>query len=750
MFLKKIILKNFKSFKGKTILEFPFLITAIIGPNGSGKSNIVDALRWALGEQSFKNIRADKGQDLIFTGSKKDTSVAFCEVELIFDNQEKIFNLEYSEISILRRIDKEGNNSYFLNHKSCRLKDIIDLTASAKIGLKGFSIINQGSVESILLVSSQERRIMLEEILGLKNIELKKENTKKRLEETDINLDKTVALEKEILPHLRSLKRQVSRWEKREKIKEGLSEIEKQYFANIYHSILQENFPKGQNLDSLNLNLEKIDKEIQERENRLLLSKEEGSNGLEVRIQNITQEIITLQNQKSTFLRELGRQEVNPGFSFSIEELEERISNIKNQLGYLLEIKDLPSVHKKIKEIIDTLNNIFSNKERGNQEDINKIQDDLEELEKRLLIRSQELKKNEEEINEKNKGFRGDFEEITKLRSQKEDLLKEAQKEELLVEKYKLRLEDFKRRVKEAGLDYAVIEKYYNDYLISGSAQNQNNKKDILLDGEKFTLLEKQVFRLKREIAEIGTEDINVMKEYQEVSKRYEFLSQQIEDLQKGSQDLKILIQELTKEIEKTFEKSLNEINKDFNRYFRLMFSGGSAKLEQIKRQKILSNIEEENNNSVIDETKESFREEPRLPNGQEEKKFPSNSEGFWGVDIKINIPKTELKSLEMLSGGEKTLVAISLLFSIVNQSDPPLVVVDEIDAALDEENSQRFSQILKELCKNTQFIIITHNRMTMAIAEVIYGVTVGEENSSQLLSIKLEESERLLAPHLE
>ncbi len=712
MFLKKIILKNFKSFKGKTILEFPFLITAIIGPNGSGKSNIVDALRWALGEQSFKNIRADKSQDLIFAGGRKDTTVAFCEVELIFDNQGKIFNSEYSEISILRRIDKEGNNSYFLNHKSCRLKDIIDLTASAKIGLKGFSIINQGSIESLLLVSPQERRIMLEEILGLKNIELKKEETKRKLEETDINLDKTIALEKEILPHLRSLKRQVNRWEKREKIREDLTEIEKRYFANIYHSVLQENFPEGHDLDSLNQNLEKIDKEIQEREKRLLLSKEEGNNGLEVKVQNITQEIITLQNQKSTVLRELGRQEVNPGFSFSRKELEEKISNIKNKLEYLLEIKDLPLVHKKIKEIINNLNDVFSFKKGDNQKDINKIQEALEQLEKKLLVRNQELKKNEEEINKKNKGFRGAFEEITKLRSQKEELLKDVQKEELLVEKYKLRLEDFKRRVEEADLDYPVIEKYY-----------QENKNDILLDGEKFILLEKQVFRIKREIAEIGTEDANVMKEYQEISKRYEFLSQQIEDLQKGSQDLKVLIQELTKEIERTFEKSLNEINKDFNRYFRLMFSGGSAKLEQIKRQKNLSNIEEENSIPVIDETKEPF----------------------WGIDIRIDIPKTELKSLEMLSGGEKTLVAISLLFAIVNQSDPPLVVVDEIDAALDEENSQRFSQILKELCKNTQFIIITHNRMTMTIAEVIYGVTINEKNSSQLLSIKLEESEKLL-----
>ena len=540
MFLKKIILKNFKSFRGKTILEFPFLITAIIGPNGSGKSNIVDALRWALGEQSFKNIRADKGQDLIFAGSGKNTSVAFCEVELIFDNQEKIFNSEYSEISILRRIDKEGDNSYFLNHKSCRLKDIIDLTASAKIGLKGFSIINQGSIESLLLVSPQERRIMLEEILGLKNLELKKEETKRKLEETDINLDKTLALEKEILPHLRSLKRQVNRWEKREKIRASLTEIEKQYFANIYHSVLQEASPQGQDLDSLNQNLEKIDKEIQEKEKKLLFSKEEGSNALEAKVQNITQEIIALQNQKSMFLRELGRQEVNPGFSFSREELEERISKIKNQLGHLLEIKDLSLVHKAIKEIVDNLNDIFSGKEKGNQQDIKKIQEALEELEKKLLARNQELKKNETEINEKNKGFRSAFEEITKLRSQKEGLLKEVQKEELLVEKYKLRLEDFKRRVEEAGLNYPVIEDYY-----------QKNKNDILLSNEKFILLEKQVFRLKREIAEIGTEDTNVTREYQEVSKRYEFLSQQIEDLQKGSQDLKILIQELLKKLRK-------------------------------------------------------------------------------------------------------------------------------------------------------------------------------------------------------
>lgn len=697
MFLKKIILKNFKSFRGKVTLEFPVLITAIVGPNGSGKSNILDAIRWALGEQSFKNIRVEKGQDLIFAGNT-DTSASFCEVELIFDNQKKIFNSEYNEISILRRIDKEGNNSYFLNHKPCRLKDIIDLTASAKIGLKGFSIINQGAVENLLLVSPQERRIMLEEILGLKNLELKKEEAKRKLEETAINLDKSLALEKEILPHLRSLKRQVNRWEQREKIEEVLSETEKQYFVNLYHLVLQEVPSQGQDLEVLNQNLKEIENEIKEKEKNLLFIKENNGDDLEKSVQTLTQEIINLQNQRSDLLRELGRQEANKEFSYSKEELESLISKIKEQLEQLLLVQDISLIHKTIKDILDTLNNFFRVKENNNQENIEKIRQDLEELNRKIVAKNQELKNKENEINTKNQTFRSAYEEINKLRNRKEDLLREIQKSELLEEKYKLRLEDFKRRVIEAGLDYETIK---NEY--------EKNKDKLLLNENELALLEKQVLRLKREIAEIGAEDINVIKEYEEVSKRYEFLSQQIEDLEKSLNDLKMLIQELNKDIEKTFDKYLTEINKDFNRYFVLMFSGGSAKLEQIKKQD------------------------------------NSTNEFYWGVDIKVNIPKTELKSLEMLSGGEKTLVAISLLFAIVSQSNPPLVVVDEIDAALDEENSQRFSQILKELCKNTQFIIITHNRLVMSIAEVIYGVTIGEDNSSQLLSIKFEDSEKLL-----
>ncbi|MCD6568727.1 AAA family ATPase, partial [bacterium] len=173
MFLSRIVLKNFKSFYKTSVIDLPDKITAIVGPNGSGKSNIVDAVRWALGEQSFKNIRIEKGSNLIFTS--RDASAGFAEVELVFDNSSKIFPVDYTEVSIRRRIDKDGNNFYYLNRQPCRLKDISELILSAKLGVRGFSIINQGSVEDILRVSPYERRLMLEENLGLKGLEIKKE-----------------------------------------------------------------------------------------------------------------------------------------------------------------------------------------------------------------------------------------------------------------------------------------------------------------------------------------------------------------------------------------------------------------------------------------------------------------------------------------------------------------------------------------------------------------------------------------------
>jgi len=695
MFLKRIILKNFKSFSGKTVLDFPCLFTAIVGPNGSGKSNIVDAIRWAFGEQSFKNLRAEKGRDLIFSGKNKDSSAGFAEVELVFDNSKKIFPLEVSELSILRRIDKEDNNSYFLNRQSCRLKDVVEISAAAKLGLKGLSIINQGSVGDILKVSAQERRIMLEENLGLKNLEIKKENAKRKLENTLINLDKAQALQQEILPHLRSLKRQVNRWEKREKTKEELSEIEKKYFINIYHQVLQEDTHSHIDVNKIKKDIENLESGIKEKEREMGLSSDKVDKSLEVKIGDITQQIINLQDQKSIQLRALGRKEVSSELNITSELLEKEVFSIKEKLQSLLDFPNLDEVKEEIKKIVQNINTLFNSKNEEKGEGIKEIQKILEKIEEELKQKSEELNDLQGQLNQRSLGFKNKFQEIELKREEKEKLYRELQREEILNEKFRLRLEDFKRRLQETGFQFQEIEKFYQ------------NEKDIqLVSPEEFSVLENKIWRIKRELAEMGSEDEDTISEYKDVSSRYDFLTQQIEDLNKGVGDLNVLIKKLNDQIEERFSKAINGINKEFNNYFQLIFREGSAKLVQTKQ---------EINDNVV-----------------------------WGIDIKINIPKTQLKGIDMLSGGEKTLIAVCLLFALVHQSHSPLIVVDEIDAALDEENSSRFSEILKALTKNTQFIIITHNRMTMNAVQIIYGVTLSENDSSQLLSLKLEEAEAL------
>ena len=700
MFLKQIILKNFKSFGGKTVLDFPVFFTAIVGPNGSGKSNIVDAIRWALGEQSFKNLRAGKGSDLIFSSNKKNSSAGFAEVELIFDNTQGVFPLEFSEVSLLRRIDKEDNNNYFLNHQPCRLKDIIEISAVAKLGLKGFSIINQGSVENILKVSAQERRIMLEENLGLKNLEIKKEEAKRKLENTLINLDKIQALRQEVLPHLRSLKRQVTRWEKMEKIKEELILLEKKYFINVYDQVLKEKIQPNVDFNKVRQEIKNIEKFIEDESRKIGLLDEQNDKSLEIEIRNLTREIIELQNKKSSLLKDLGEKKVSNDSLVVQESLEKKVVLLKEELQSLLSFVDLNKIKQKIQLIIDDISALINPKDNLNEkkedEKDKEILSALEKIEIEINKKNVLLNQLQEQQDAKNLDFKSKFREIESKRTEKERLYRELQREEILNEKFELHLEDFKRRLEESGFQFEEIKKNY-----------QVNKDTELVSIEEFSVLERKIWKGKQGLAEIGAQDENVVAEYKEVSGRYDFLTQQINDLNKGMEDLKLLIKELEEQIENKFNEAIKEINHQFNNYFRLIFNGGSAKLIQKK--------EKTNNDNII-----------------------------WGVDIQLNIPKTQLKGLEMLSGGEKTLVAICLLFALVEQSELPLLVVDEIDAALDEDNSRRFSEILKALSKKTQFIIITHNRMTMNAVQVIYGVTLSTDNNSQLLSLRLEEAEVL------
>src|SRR3989344_5192577 len=237
MYLKKIELSGFKSFARAIALEFPRDITAVVGPNGSGKSNIKEAVQWVMGEQSMKSLRGKKGEDLIWNGSParaggpQTPRMGKASVVLHFDNSDGAFPIGFDEVRIERKIYRDGLNEYSINRSQVRLKDVVELIARIGLGETKHNIVGQGEVDRILLSNPKERKAMIEEALGLRVYQLKKNETLRKLEHTDANISQGEALVREIAPHLKFLKIQAEKAEKREEVANELQEFQKIYFV---------------------------------------------------------------------------------------------------------------------------------------------------------------------------------------------------------------------------------------------------------------------------------------------------------------------------------------------------------------------------------------------------------------------------------------------------------------------------------------------------------------------------------------
>jgi chromosome segregation protein len=243
-----------------------------------------------------------------------------------------------------------------------------------------------------------------------------------------------------------------------------------------------------------------------------------------------------------------------------------------------------------------------------------------------------------------------------------------------------------------------------------------------------FAEMERRMFRLRGDLASIGEVDHALMQEADETEKRHDFLLKESNDLTKAIDDLGALMQELTEKITSEFDKSLGKINDEFEKFFALMFDGGTARLKVLQPKAV---------------KEEGAEDEEVTENPLEELAAREQRPG--GIDIEIKLPRKKTTSLDMLSGGERSLVGIAALFAMVSVSPPPFLVLDEIDAPLDERNARRFGTMLKDFSKYTQFIVVTHNRATMEAAEILYGVTLAEDGSSKIVSLKLEPEDTAL-----
>lgn len=737
MHLKSLELNGFKSFASKIILEFPKGITAIVGPNGSGKSNVIDAIRWLLGERDAKNLRGEKIENLIFAGTPKKARSGMAQVSLNFDNNSGFFSTEFSEVSVVRRVNRDGVSQYLLNKSEMRLKDIIDFFAKSRLGTKGLTIINQGNSDLFVRANPEERRIMIEEVLGLREYQLKKSEAERKLNNTNINLEKVKAMVEEVIPRLRMLKRQTSKWEKRAQVENELKELENYYFSLKLKeiSVSLQNFEPE--LKEIEKNIHKKGEELKNLENDArLIEKKSDNQGLNI----IKVKKNELLNKHLNFQKELSRIEAkieifskidSSEISFDNSELINLIKEIKESLETCLPARKdiIESVKKVILKISDFFGNPVSQKTEE-VEDLEKVQREL--LEKINLI-GEEIKSIEKEESEIilelekfNKNFQKAFEAIENKKNEIREF--EGKKQRIIFEKEKLSLKsrDLEEQLTQIGRNI-------NDFLNLNIIIGEHPVSPELQRGEyDFFEAERKMMRLRGELSSMGEIDQILIKEAEEVEKHYNFLTTQIQDLEKASEDLKILIKDLKDKIHGEFLNAFHSINEKFNHFFKLMFKGGSAKMK-IKKQEIKVKINENiENNTITRDSIENYSEEDGEQKEREEK---------IGIEIELDLPKKRITSLEMLSGGEKSLVSIAALFALISVSPPPFLVLDEIDAALDEKNSKMFADLIRDFSGQTQFIIVTHNRAVMETANILYGITMNDDGTSKLLSLKLSEA---------
>jgi len=281
------------------------------------------------------------------------------------------------------------------------------------------------------------------------------------------------------------------------------------------------------------------------------------------------------------------------------------------------------------------------------------------------------------------------------------------------------------------------MNEFLKDRAIAVRSQRLNHSTTQPLPEESYA----EIQRLRYKLELIGGIDPEIMKEYEETRIRHEFLDGQVNDLHKALRDTEKVIVELDEQIEKQSKAVFGKINKEFERYFKVLFGGGSCQLVKLTREEVDEVEKADEMRGVTPER--AFADTGEGERDKEEviaKKLQKHQDPVMGIDIQATPPGKKLKALNLLSGGERALTSIALISAIMAVNPSPFVLLDEVDAALDESNTIRFASILQELSEKSQFIIITHNRATMEQADVLYGVTMGTEGISNLLSIHLED----------
>jgi chromosome segregation ATPase len=748
--LRRLEISGFKSFSRKTILDFSSATTAIVGPNGSGKSNVAEAFRFALGEQSIKSMRGKRSEDLIFSGSHTSARSNRASVSIVFDNRKKIFpKLEYEEVTIERAVFRDGSSEYLINSTKVRLRDVQELLSQAHIGETGHHIISQGEADRILLASPRERRSMLEVALGLKLFEFKKQESLRKLAQTQNNVREVEALRREIAPHIKFLKKQVERIERAAGLRKELIDLSQVYLPREEY-LLEREFERQSK------NKEEAKNELTDAQQKLTAFDERTKHDvygekLSQTIREAEKELDTRTQERSVLSRELGRIEgsLESAKKRSIQVVHdpyikisrEDIDALKNEIETHTRASesaseiDLRVALKTVQNFIQAFFLKFIHPDDGmlleEEQLVHSLENERDTLLSKEVAATSAIEKAREGLlkareasmahEETGREERHLILSLAEKKAHAEAVLSMA---ETYAHELSLRSQNLERERFEilglAGAHAVTYEKYTEDSSEDNSIHEERSR---------------MISRLKIRVEEAGGGGDDVLKEYTDSVKREEFLIKELEDLEKSSTGLQTLIQDLDTELSQSFTTGLEKVNESFSEFFKLMFGGGSASLvlEEIsaplKPDEILQSLDDDSSSYEEVEDEEPFTSST------------SKNPVKQGIEISVHLPKKKVQALMQLSGGERALTSIALIFAMSQVNPPPFLILDETDAALDEANSRRYGDMIEALSKKSQLIVISHNRETMGRAGILYGVTMGSDGISKLLSVKFEEA---------
>ncbi len=798
MEFKKIQLNGFKSFADKTNFLIEDGLTGIVGPNGCGKSNIVESLRWVMGETSAKSMRGSGMEDVIFSGTSNKASKNIAEVSVTVANENNegpIQFKELNEINVRRKIEKDKGSKFYINDKEVRARDAQMFFADLSTGAHSPSMISQGRIGALVTAKPTDRRAILEEAAGISGLHVRRHEAELRLAAAENNLKRADELRRQQEKQLSNLQKQAEEATKYKNISNEIRKIE----AGLYYLKLLEidkeirveneiNMEAEGEVSSFNTKISELEKSIKSESDKISPLREKNIENLSkiqrlnLELQNLDEEntrvlgeIENIKNNLKTLDDDINRQkeividansnekrlkeekneliEIDSKYYETEKQSNNDLENSKNKLNLEIEkIKELINLEKKI-EALSGLDDFKITIQKYAER-----YSDNQNIKKDSIKRSERISVIDNEIESWKNLLLNSEKMVTELSGRKNTLNIQLDQ---LDNQPKLQAEK-KGQISE-NLRISEKEKNDNEIVINSTDEKIENLRIQLNE------IQEQSIRIRERKASSGATVEGLKKRKNDLVERiYSELNLNEDNILEnsnlfGKEELPDAVnQEDLLDKKKQEREKLGSVNlkadEETNKY-----EAEIKKMEQdradlvtaiVKLKDSINELNQKGRERLLDayeKVNRKFNEVyTKLFSGGNAKLELVDSEDPLeaGLEMLVSPPGKRLQSITLLSGGEQALTALSLIFAVFLTNPSPICVLDEVDAPLDDANVTRFCSLLEELTKitNTRFIIVTHHALTMSKMNRLYGVTMPEKGISQLVAVDLQKAESMVA----